>query len=322
MSDQKWVLITGANGFVAHHLIQVYLQQEDVQIMGVGRSIPKVSMMKDPRFHYRVADLTSPHELNLIFQMHEWKEIYHLAGENRASGDQKNVWRDNVYASLLLLDKLRDSCYESLESVVMMGTAMEYQAQKDLISESSTVEPSSLYGWSKHLVTKSAQWFAGHYNLPVICIRPFNLIGPGSKEGIMPWIAHQLKEQYPFQEDRATIRLRSLGGVRDYVDIRDAVQALYLLSKKAKDYTGDCYQICSQKGVSIPDVISTWEQVIQHPIEVVAENPTSPSSMEEDCFIGSYQKIKQVTGWVPTRKLQDTLQDLWEDVILNGNERK
>lgn len=314
MSNQKWVLITGANGFVAHHLIQAFLQQEDVQIMGIGRSSTNTPMVNHPRFHFRVADLTKPHELHSVYQLHSWREIYHLAGENRVFGDQSNVWRDNVYASLLLLDKVRDSQNESLESIMMIGTAMEYHAQKDLISETSMIEPSTTYGWSKHLVTSSAQWFARQFDLPVICIRPFNLIGPGSKEGIMPWIAHQLKKQYPFQEDRVTIRLRNLGGVRDYVDVRDAVEALCLLSKKARKYTGDCYQICSEKGTTILEVISTWEQVIQHPIEVIIENPISPSK-KEDCFVGSYQKIKQVTGWTPIRKLQDSLQDLWEETI-------
>lgn len=315
MSNQKWVLVTGANGFVAYHLIQVYLQQEDIQIMGIGRSVQKMPTIEHPRFHYRVADLANPNELTSIYQLHSWTEIYHLAGENRAFGDQKNVWRDNVYASLLLLDRLRDNHLKSLESVVMIGTAMEYQAQKELISENSIVEPSSLYGWSKHLVTSSAQWFARQYNLPVICIRPFNLIGPGSKEGLMPWIAYQLKEQYPFQKDRVTIHLRSLGGGRDYVDVRDAVQAFLLLSKKAKEHAGNCFQICSQKGTTIPDIISIWEQIIQHPIEVVTENPASQLSIEEDCFIGSYQKIREVTGWVPSRKLQDTLQDIWHETI-------
>ncbi|SDZ04645.1 NAD(P)-dependent oxidoreductase [Thermoactinomyces sp. DSM 45892] len=313
MSIDKWIFITGANGFVAQHLIQKCLEEENTQIVGVGRSISRERVAQDSRVHYQVADLTNSKEMDTILRQHSWKRIYHLAGENRADLDHSNVWKDNVYASLLFLDALRKLELESLESVVMIGTAMEYQEQEMVITENSIVEPTSSYGWSKHLVTSSAQWFARKYHLPIICVRPFNLIGPGAKEGIIPWIAQQLKAQYPFVELPVTIHLRSLGGIRDYIDVRDAVQALYMLSEKASICVGDCYQICSQKGVSVSQLVSTWEEVIQYPIKVITQNMTS--SKGEDCFIGSYEKIRRFTGWKPTYTLIETLSDLWKETF-------
>ncbi|MDQ0416853.1 GDP-4-dehydro-6-deoxy-D-mannose reductase [Croceifilum oryzae] len=316
MDRDHWIFITGANGFVAQHLIQRYLEEGKTQIVAIGRSISREKVVQHSRVHYQVADLTHSKEMDTVLRQRPWKRIYHLAGENRADIDCSNVWKDNVYASLLLLDSLRKRKLDSLESVFMIGTAMEYQAQKELaITESSIVEPTSLYGWSKHLVMSSAQWFARKHHLPIICVRPFNLIGPGAKEGIIPWIAQQLKEQYPFEELPITIHLRSLGGIRDYVDVRDAVQALFMLSEKASKCVGDCYQICSQKGVAVLELVSAWEEVIQHPIKVITQN-TASSTTGQDCFIGSYEKIRRSTGWKPTYTLRETLSDIWKEMIL------
>ncbi|TCP69690.1 NAD-dependent epimerase/dehydratase family protein [Baia soyae] len=316
MGLDNWIFITGANGFVAQHLIQRYLKEEHTQIVGIGRSISREKVVQHPRVHYQVADLTNLKEMDTVLRQHPWKRMYHLAGENRADIDHSNVWKDNVYASLLFLDSLRKLKLDSLESVFVIGTAMEYQTQKKLpITESSIVEPTSLYGWSKHLVTSSAQWFARTHHLPIICVRPFNLIGPGAREGIIPWIAQQLKEKYPFEELPVTIHLRSLSGIRDYVDVRDAVQALFMLSEKASECVGDCYQICSQKGASVLELVSTWEEVIQSPIKVITPN-THSSIIDQDCFIGSYKKIRGSTGWKPTYTLKETLCDIWKEMIL------
>ncbi|SFX49114.1 Nucleoside-diphosphate-sugar epimerase [Thermoactinomyces sp. DSM 45891] len=315
MSQNDWIFITGANGFVAQHLIQRYLEEEHTQIVAIGRSISREKVVQHSRVHYQVADLTNSKEMDNILCQHSWKKIYHLAGENRADLDHSDVWKDNVYASLLFLDSLRKLKLDSLDSVVMIGTAMEYQEQKGMvITENSTMDPASLYGWSKHLVMSSAQWFARNYDLPIICVRPFNLIGPGAKEGINPWIAQQLKEQYPFVELPVTIHLRSLGGIRDYIDVRDAVQALYMLSEKARICVGDCYHICSQKGVSVLELVSTWEEVIQYPIKVITQH-MPPSPIGQDGFIGSYEKIRKMTGWKPTYTLKETLSDLWKETF-------
>ena len=94
---------------------------------------------------------------------------------------------------------------------------------------------------------------------------------------------------------------------RDFTDVRDVVKAYYLLLKKGQ--SGNTYNICSNKGVVLKDLVKKFEDITGASIRCTT-NPQIIRPAENKKLIGSYEKINQELGWSPSITLDQSLKDL------------
>jgi GDP-4-dehydro-6-deoxy-D-mannose reductase len=148
------------------------------------------------------------------------------------------------------------------------------------------------------------------YGLPVMCVRTFNLLGPGlSPEMASSSFARQIALAEAIGRP-AVISTGSLDAKRDFVDVRDAVRAYELIARKGKP--GEVYNVCSGRTVAVSECLSILLKQARVPVEAVLD-PAKVQSNDVPIQIGSAEKLREAAGWSPRIALKKSLIDLLND---------
>lgn len=148
------------------------------------------------------------------------------------------------------------------------------------------------------------------HGLHVICVRMFNLLGPGLSVGMACssfacQIALAEKSGKP-----AVIKTGNLDAKRDFVDVRDAVRAYELIAKKGKP--GEAYNVASGRTVAIGKCLDILLKQAKVPVEAVVD-PAKVQSNDVPIQVGSAKKLKDAVRWSPRISLNNSLLDLLND---------
>ena len=135
--------------------------------------------------------------------------------------------------------------------------------------------------------------------------RSFNLIGPGMPES---QVAGALCKQFS-DPKLGEIEAGNTTPIRDFVDVRDAVRAYWMLLEQGA--SGAAYNICSNKPVSIESLISLFQQQVSRNVSVrIVANRVR--DIDSDVVFGSYKKLHDLTGWMPQISLRQSVADMLE----------
>jgi len=75
-----------------------------------------------------------------------------------------------------------------------------------------------------------------------------------------------------------------------------------------KGRSGEVYNVCSNREVSIRSVLDDLIRLSQTPISISQEE-TRLRPAEQQRTLGSFEKLRDQTGWLPEIPLVQTLQD-------------
>ena len=163
-------------------------------------------------------------------------------------------------------------------------------------------------------VSKAAQSLLGwqyfkSYNLKIIRTRTFSYSGPGQAP-LFPCSSFARKvAAFDDNDIEATIRVHSLDGYRDYLDIRDIICAYWLLSEKGK--SGKVYNVCSGKCVQMREILIVLLELSPREIKI-EEDPGQERPTDIPETVGDNSKLSACTGWEPEIPLQQMLNDEYE----------
>jgi GDP-4-dehydro-6-deoxy-D-mannose reductase len=190
-----------------------------------------------------------------------------------------------------------------------MGSAAEYGDcfESKLITEKMMGRVDSQYGLVKLLQTQTALYFA-RAGQDVMVARLFNILGAGLPRSTA--VGRFASDIVRTEHGSGPMKLETgnLGAIRDYLDVRDICSALRALSEHGR--SGEIYNVCSQKGVVIRDLLR----------QMLALSPKNPLSFLEDTrcdagvlrSVGSCVKLKKDTGWSPSYTFKQGLQSTLE----------
>jgi len=108
-----------------------------------------------------------------------------------------------------------------------------------------------------------------------------------------------------------------LEGIRDITDIRDCIEAMWLLVEKGN--LGDVYNICSGKGYKIRDILDKLVSLSSGRIEI-RQDPQKMRPSDDPIYIGDNSKLSRL-GWKPQCSIDETLSDLlnyWRNDLNRG----
>lgn len=156
---------------------------------------------------------------------------------------------------------------------------------------------------SKYAMEKMAVNY--YQKLPIVITRPFNYTGVG----------HDLRFVIPkivdhFKCGRTYIELGNIEVFREFNDVR-VVRQIYIKLLE-KGVSGQTYNLCSGRKISLRNVITTLEKIAGYKIEVKV-NTKFVRENEVDVLLGSPKKIEQILGIISYRKLEDTLSWMLND---------
>ena len=292
--------ITGVSGFSGRHLVDAMLAGADrPQIVGLDLA-PHGPPGVD---RYQRVDLTRPDEVASVARAAPPRWVIHLAGAMPPASEGQ-MWLTNVGGTVGLLQGLAAAgCRDT--RVVTIGSAAEYQSLSGApVTEAAAAGGSSAYGRSKWIQTVTALHLGATLGLSTMVVRPFNLIGPGLSNDL---VAGWLVDRFAGCAGRPEISIGNTRSARDFVDIRDAVRAYWLVAQRGQP--GEIYNVCSGTVTRIEQLLTWLTQLTgQSPRLKVTANrlrTSDPASVR-----GDYGKLERATGWRPVIGLTDSLRDM------------
>ena len=298
------ILVTGASGFTGHHMIKYLLSLNEGTslIWGISRSQPQIS---HSGCTYLRADLNQKKQVDSIIKKASPDLVIHLAGQNH--GTLAELLRANVINTENLLKAVREERPDA--RVLVVGSSAEYgYAGETPIAEDAPLRPSGVYGISKVAEDLLAVQYYTAYDLAITITRPFNLIGPGQSDlYICGKLTHQAVEIR--ENKRDAFELFGTDARRDYVDVRDVVDAYWrLISHKnfEKRIAGHVFNIGSGKSYSVAAVIREITMITGELYKV--NLPASPVRDLVPVQIADIRRIIKETGWRPSIPLCRSLE--------------
>jgi nucleoside-diphosphate-sugar epimerase len=152
-------LVTGASGLLGRRTVPLLVAQ-GWEVVTVGRHSGD----------HRV-DITRPGSLTALVESDAPDAVVHLAGG--VAGPGQSTWELNLMPSVELLYAAVGR--DRPPRVILIGSAAEYGAAGDHVTEETPVHPVSDYGRAKYLQTAWARRFH-ETGAEVLVLRPFNIV--------------------------------------------------------------------------------------------------------------------------------------------------
>ena len=309
------VLVTGAGGFVAAHLVE-FLRTEQPQAAVFGTARPQTSIARGPAGDITSveADLNDPAAAERVVNEVAPDRIVHLAGQSsvhRSWIEPGATLRINVLGLANLLDAVRKRGLRP--GVLVVGSAEEYgmvDPSEMPLPETTSLRPSSPYAVSKVAQAALAQLYGPAGGMKVVLTRTFPHTGPGRGETFAESsFARQIAEIEAGLR-APVLSVGNLEAVRDYTDVRDVVRAYWALLEAGR--AGEAYNVCSGRGRRIQEMLDMLLACSSVRVEVKVD-PKRLRPSDVPVLVGDPSKLQTDTGWTPRIPLEQTLGDLLEN---------
>lgn len=298
------VLVTGANGFVGKHLVDELIE-DGYKVLAIGGSQVAASGERKNQ-EYMTLDLMKVDEVKQI-DFTNVSGVIHLAGIAAVGPSFERPLEyltTNVGIEINLFEAALSQNATPRFLVISSGTLYRPDAPQPL-NEDSPILANSPYAVSKLGQEQMAQYYTTR-GFDAMIARPFNHIGPGQGPGfIVPDLAQQI---VAFEQGKQkTINVGNLDAQRDYTDVRDIVRAYRLLLEGGS--SGELYNICSGKPLSGHEILRGLLEAAQVDAPIT-QDPARMRPSDTAILSGSYNKLKQATGWEPSLPLNTTFADV------------
>lgn len=309
----KKILITGASGFAGSHLIDYLINNNTHYIFGTyysDKSIENLEKVKDKINLFKV-DLTDESKTQDLIEKIKPDEVYHLAAFASAAGSFSSPAKtvlNNISSQINLLESLKRNNLTSTKVLIISSAEVYGDVDpKDLpIDEDTKFNPTNPYA-----VSKLTQDFLGRQyfladNLKIIVARPFNHIGPRqSLDFVVSSFAKKIIEIEKGKKE-PVFPVGNLEAKRDFTDVRDIIRAYFLLMEKGK--IGEAYNIGSGVSYKISDILDKMLSLSNIKVSIESDKALFRPIDNPD-LVCDYHKLKNLTGWEPKIKIDDTLKD-------------
>jgi dTDP-glucose 4,6-dehydratase len=306
--QDKHVLVTGAGGFIASHLVERLVSQGAhvrAFVRYNSRGDPGLLRLLPPQTLAQVNVIAGDlRDLPAVLQAaRDVSVILHLGAliaipYSYVHPDE--VVQTNIMGTLNVLQAARQL---GTERVVHTSTSEVYgTALRVPIDEDHPLQGQSPYSASKIGADKLAESFYCSYNLPVVTLRPFNTYGPRqSARAVIPTIISQVLTQ-------DVLRLGNLEARRDLTFVSDTV-AGFIKAAETPGIEGQTFNLGSGSEVSIGDLAETIIRLVNRQVRIeIDAQRLRPEKSEVQRLLSDNSLARRRLGWQPEVGLPEGLQ--------------
>lgn len=304
-------LITGANGFVGGHLVDLLLKN-GFELFGLDRSKSDIKWVKS--FN---ADITDEKEVSRVIKECVPDYIFHLAAISSVKLCSENpelARKVNVTGT----ESIIRACAKNGINPTILVTSSAYVygvPQHTPIDENHPTNPIDPYGKSKLEQENISLKLFEETGIKVIISRSFNHIGSNQGTGFAcSDFAKQIAE-IEKGISKPEIHVGNLNPKRDFSDVRDIVKAYLLLLQKGKP--GEVYNIGSGKSYSMRHILDVMLSKSTAKIKIV-EDKDKFRKAEIPILEANNKKFTDLTGWKPEFSIEQSLSDVldyWRHIV-------
>ena len=309
MAAANRVLVTGAGGFIGHHLVN-RLKAEGCWVRGVDIKLPEYAASRADEFE--VLDLRK-YDNCLQATRGGIDQVYNLAADMGGIGyitaSLADISRNNILINTHMLEASR---LNSVRKFLFSSSACVYAGYKqksaDVVplreEDAYPADPEPGYGWEKLFAEELCRYYRHDYNFETRIVRFHNVYGPlGTYEGG--------KEKAPAAVSRK-VALASSGGeiqvwgdgeqTRSFMYIDDCIEGLTRLM--ASDYR-EPLNLGNDRLISINGLVDLISEIAGKCL-VKKHDLSKPQGVRGRNSDNT--RLSKILGWAPSIPLQTGLE--------------
>lgn len=311
-------LITGGAGFIGSHLAERLLAAGHtvtiIDNLSTGRIANLAALEGRPGFRAAIEDIRNVHVMDRLVS--ECDLIYHLAaavGVERIISEPIETIETNIGGTEVVLKTARryrkKVLLASTSEVYGKGVRIPFAEDDD-----SVIGPTTRSRWS-YAVSKAVDEFLAlayhkEVGLPVVIFRLFNTVGPrqsGQYGMVLPRFVRWALKNEP-------IRVYGDGQQqRCFCNVHNVVDAITRLADAPADAYGQVFNIGSDEEITIMGLAERVRDRADSAseIQMIPYDQAYEAGFEDfRRRIPALTKIERVTGWQPTTRLDDTIDQI------------
>lgn len=203
-------------------------------------------------------DFANPNTCNALMQG-MYDVVFHQAAVPRVSYSVNQPYHTtdvNIGKTVKLFQAARGG----VDRIVWASSSSVYGGAKNLpTSETEPKSPKSPYAWQKSAIEEFAKMCGDLYELDIVCLRYFNVFGPGQHAG-SPYSTAVSAWCHAIAND---LECRSDGDgeqTRDMCFIDNIVSANILAACAKKKFMGECYNISCGRRTSNNEILEAMKE--------------------------------------------------------------
>lgn len=308
----KKVLVTGCAGFIPSFIAQHFIEKGafvyGVDDLSTGARENMKEFVKDPHFEFIQKDIVNK---NLVESLIKKVDLVYHGAVRGVAVSTDNPTRElevNTKSTLLILEAIRK--YKKVERFVFPSSASVYgNPHKIPEKEENFTLPLSPYGVSKLAAERYCLAYYHLFNLPVVCLRYFNIYGPRQRKdsiygGVISIFIYNALQNKP-------LNIYGNGKqTRDFTYIDDAVRAT-IKAFTAPRILGRVINIARGREYSINELAQKIKEVSPKkdlPLNYVSKRLVD--NIERRC--GDIRLARKLINYKPRISLEEGLEKTYQ----------
>ena len=319
MNNKVKVLVTGAGGFIGHHLTK-YLVSLGYWVRGVDIKEPEY----EPSSAHEFLELNLRHWQSCLEATRGVDEVYALAANMGGIGfietHKAEIVRDNTLISLHTLEAARANAvkrflYTSSACIYPMYLQTTPEVTPLTEQDAYPADPEDGYGWEKLYTERVCRHYSEDFGLPTRIVRFHNIYGPlGTYDGGREKSPAAICRKVALANDGDAIEVWGDGKqTRSYCYIADCVEGLHRLMRS--DYP-EPLNLGTDRLISINELVGLVAGIAQKSIYTKHDlsKPQGVRGRNSD-----NNRLRQVLKWEPKTTLEEGLTKTYQWIAAELN---